>query len=445
MRCFCLLLAATIWIEGGCRQDMDEQRELSNRVSAAADVPTSGSHPQAPSLSQAPPPQPATLSTQPTSERAQTDIRLLHFDSFVIDTHVDTALRMTDEGFDVLVRNDTGHLDVPRMREGGLDSVFFAIWVDPDDYTGIEAFWRSLSLFNSVHAAAWQSTDVVVVDRVAEARTAVESGRTALFFGVEGAHALGTSDEAEAISRLRTFRALGARYMTITWSKDNPMGHSSTGDHPERGLTELGRSIIEEMERMGIVVDVSHVSDQTFWDIMEIASKPVIASHSSARALSDNPRNMTDDMIRRVAENHGVVCVNFFSYYLDAAYAEERSRIYEENRSAYRDLRHRDLSYTGRGPAYREVAVSLEPDLDVPDVNTIADHIMHIVDIGGAETACLGSDFDGVPELPLGVGDVTALPAISVALSSQGLPDHHIVKILGGNVLRVLQASEGVR
>ena len=442
MRYICYLLAVTICHGAGCRPEMEEQREISTRISAATEVAVPGSPSQASNLAQGLTTTPSAPTIEPTTEGTETDIRRLHFDSLVVDTHVDTPQTMTDADFDVLLQNDTGHLDVPRMRDGGLDAAFFAIWVDPDDYRGIEAFWRSLSLFNSVHAAAWRSTDVVVVDRVAEVRTAAEAGQTAILFGVEGGHALGAAEEAEAISRLRTFRSLGARYMTITWSEDNALGHASTGDHPDRGLTGLGRIVITEMERIGMVVDVSHVSDQTFQDIMDTVSKPVMASHSSARALSDHPRNMTDEMIRRVAENHGVVCVNFFSYYLDASYADERSRIYEDNRSAYRQLREQNLSYTGSGPAYRAVALSIEPDLDVPDIGTVADHIMHIVEIGGAETACLGSDFDGVPELPLGLEDVTGLPALSQELSSRGLPDNHIVKILGGNVLRVLQASE---
>lgn len=370
-------------------------------------------------------------------------IEQVHADAVVIDTHVDTPMTMTDAAFDLLERHDAGHLDAPRMREGGLDAAFFSIWVNPDDYTGDAAFERALAMFNSVYDAHWRGPGAQVVERADELRQVVADGHLALLFGVEGGHALGTTNEAEAIQRLRTFRALGARYLTITWSTDNPLAHSSTGRHPERGLTDLGRTIVAEMERLGIVVDVSHVSDQTFSDIMDIATHPVMASHSSARALADHPRNMTDDMIRRVAENRGVVCVNFFSYYLDRAYADRRTELYENNRGAYREVRRQGLSYTGRGPAYRAVALSLDPTLAVPDVSTIADHIMHIVSVAGPDTACLGSDFDGVSELPAGMDDVSHLPALSRALRERGLPDHHIVKILGGNVLRVLGAAEG--
>ena len=435
-------LAITVTFGSGCRQDMDEQRDLSTRLSNVTEASTRNEQIRAPSQSPEPRTEAVDPPTPPPADAPQIDISRLHFDSFVIDTHVDTPQTMFDVGFDFLVRNDSGHLDAPRMREGGLDAAVFAIWVDPDEYTGGGAFQRALDLFNSVHELDWRSPHVSVVESVAEIRAADEEGRLGLLFGVEGGHALGTDEPEEAIRRLRTFRALGARYMTITWSKDNPLGYSSTGDHPDRGLTSLGRTIVEEMERLGMVVDVSHVSDQTFWDIMEVVSNPVMASHSNARALADHPRNMTDDMIRRVAEIQGVVCVNYFTYYLDTAYSEERSRIYDENRSAYRDIRRQGLSYTGSGPAYREVALGLEPDLRVPDIATIADHIMHIVEVAGPETVCLGSDFDGVPELPLGMHDVTGLPALSAELSARGLTNQQIGQILGENVLRVLRASE---
>jgi len=385
---------------------------------------------------------PREASSQPTTQPTPEEIDALHFTSLIVDTHVDTPQTMADNDFDLLERHDEAHLDIPRMREGGLDAAFFSIWVSPDDYRGEAAFYRSLALFNTVHDAARRSPDAVVVDTADELQQAWESGQTAFLFGVEGGHALGSDDLDTIISRLQTFRALGARYLTLTWSTDNPLGHSSTDDHPERGLTDLGRTAIAEMERLGIIIDVSHVSDQTFNDIMDIATRPILASHSSARALSDHPRNMSDEMIRRVADNGGAVCVNYFSYYLDADYADRRSQIYRENRDAYRDVRRQDLSYTARGPAYRAVAVSLVPDLAIPNISTIADHIMHIVEVGGPDVACLGSDFDGVSELPQGLDDVTTLNQLTAELSARGLADHHIVKVLGGNVLRVLRATE---
>ena len=360
----------------------------------------------------------------------------------VVDTHVDTPIAMVEAGFDVHQEHETGHLDLPRMRRGGLDAAFFSVWVDPREHRRGAAYERALRIFQAVHEVAWQSSEAVVVDTTDELRRVVSNNQVALLLGVEGGHALGTDDLDLALTRLRNFRALGARYMTVTWSTDNPLGHSSTGRRPERGLTDLGRTVIAEMERVGLVVDVSHVSDRTFFDIMAIVTRPVLATHSNARALSDHPRNMTDDMIRQVAANGGAICVNYFTDYLDVDYVQARERLSREHRDAFDALQLDERPYTERGPVRRAWTLEREPGLDVPDVGTIADHIMHIASVGGPDSVCLGSDFDGVPELPLGLDDVSQLPALMAELASRGLPAHHLTKILGGNVMRVLSAGE---
>jgi membrane dipeptidase len=367
--------------------------------------------------------------------------REVHFDSIVIDTHIDTVQMMEDERYDLGLRHHMGHVDLPRMDEGGLDAAFFSIWVDPEEYRGEAAYERALTLFLRVHAAAWRHPELVVAQDAETLRDAVEHGHIVALLGVEGAHALGTRREELAIERLHLFRALGARYMTITWATDNPLGHASTGDHPDRGLTDLGFEIVREMERIGMIVDVSHVSDATFDDILDVATRPVMASHSSARALADHPRNLSDRMIRRVAINGGVVCVNYYTHYIDAAYAEARAELYDDHRAEFRRVRARDLPYTSRGEAYRDLALELDPELEPPDLETVADHIMHIVEVGGVETACLGSDFDGIPELPRGFDDVSDLPSLSEVLMRRGLSESDLEKVLGGNVLRVLEAA----
>jgi membrane dipeptidase len=367
---------------------------------------------------------------------------VVHEEALVIDTHIDTPLVMLSDGFDLTLRHSEGHIDIPRMRDGGLDAAFFSVYVSPRSFEGDAAYERALAIFSVVHAVTWSYPMARVIDSAADLRAHVRRGGTGLLFGVEGAHALGTDDEETALARLRVFRSLGARYMTITWSNDNPLGHSSTGHAPEEGLTRLGRRIIREMQEIGIIVDVSHVSDQTFWDIMEISRRPLLASHSSVRALADHPRNMTDAMIRAVAAEGGAVCVNYYTSYIDVEYAAARERIRDENREAFAEVESRGLAYTARGPAYRAVALSLEPDLAVPNIETIADHIMHIVELAGPEAACLGSDFDGVPELPQGLDDVSFLPALSEALMRRGLSEEDLVMILGGNVLRVLEETE---
>ncbi|MBN1946191.1 MAG: dipeptidase [Bradymonadales bacterium] len=368
--------------------------------------------------------------------------RQLHFEAITVITHVDTPWHMLDDGFDVTARQPTGHLDLVRMAEGGVDAAFFVVWVDPARYQEEAAFDRAFDLFLAIHDLDWRSDLVAVADQVGEIRNAIHGGQAALLIGVEGGQALGTDNEDLALHRIRLFRALGARYLSIAWSVDNPLGHSSTGRHPERGLTPLGRQVVREMERIGLVVDVSHASDQTFDDILETVSLPVMASHSGVRALADHPRNLSDEMIRRIAEGGGIVCVNFFPDHLDASYANRLRRVRREHRAAFSDSDREHSGYTEQGQARQELARELEPGLSVPDIGDVADQIMHIVSLVGADAVCLGTDYDGIPQTPLGLADVSYLPDLSEELHRRGLPDHHLVKILGGNVLRVLSAWE---
>ncbi|MEM9192228.1 MAG: dipeptidase [Myxococcota bacterium] len=357
-----------------------------------------------------------------------------------IDTHVDTTLRMLDDDDDIGERLSDGHLDLVRMREGGLHAAFFSVWVNPRRYRGEAAWRRALAMTETIREVATRHPEQAAVCRSAEeVRAAVREGKIALLIGVEGAHAFGSDDEATVLRRLREIYELGARYLTITWSTDNPLGHSSTGDAPARGLTPLGRRVVREMNALGMIIDVSHVSDPTFSDIMDITTRPVFASHSSARALSDHPRNMDDAMIRRVAEAGGAVCVNYFSNYVDAEYLARRRRAERRHRRAMREIRAQDLRYSERGRAERNVLVEVEPDLDPPDLETLGDHFAHIVSVGGPEAACLGSDFDGVSELPVGLDDVSQLGALYAELERRELP---LRPILGENVLRILAAQE---
>lgn len=320
-------------------------------------------------------------------------------DVFVaVDTHVDTPQRMLDENADITQRLAGGHLDVPRMREGGLGGAFFSIWVDPGDFPGNAAYTRAIALTNAIRAVPERHPDQAALCTTAdEVRRAIAGGKIAVLMGVEGGHALGLGTEEQVLERLRELHRLGARYMTITWSTDNMFGHSSTGRNPVGGLTGLGRKLVIEMNAMGMIVDVSHVSDQTFADIMSVSRRPVLASHSSVRAICDHPRNMTDEMIRRVAEAGGAVCINYFSRYV------------------------------------------ADPTDPPPTVSTIADHIEHVVRVGGPAAACLGSDFDGVSTLPTGMEDVSRLPALRAELERRNLP---VRAIFGENVLRVLRANE---
>lgn len=358
-----------------------------------------------------------------------------------IDTHVDTTQRMLDDSDDIADRLEGGHLDLPRMREGGLGGAFFSIWVHPRRHPGEEAWTRSLALIEAVRRVATEHADqAALCTTAAEVRAAAAAGNIALLMGVEGGHSLGTAEPELALERLRRFYELGVRYMTITWSTDNPLGHSSTGSHRSRGLTELGREVVREMNRLGMIVDVSHVSDQTFSDIMDITTKPVFASHSSARALANHPRNMTDAMIRRVAEGGGAICVNYYSKYIDVGYRDRLRALESEHEARFEALRETHENWIARGGAARDLARELDPDVNPPGIRVLGAHFAHIAEVGGPGAVCLGSDFDGVPELPIGLRDVSELGNLRAELERRGLD---IPATYDGNVLRVLAAQSG--
>lgn len=382
----------------------------------------------APAPAEAPP-------AQSTTDDTSTDAPLL-----AIDTHVDTTQRMLDDGDDIADRLEGGHLDLPRMREGGLHAAFFSIWVDPREHQGAAAWERAKALIGAVRRVAEEHPDAAVIATTAgEVRRAAADGKIALLMGTEGGHALGSADPETVLARLREMHDLGVRYMTITWSTDNPLGHASTGEHPSRGLTELGRRVVAEMNRLGMIVDVSHVSDRTFSDILDVTTRPVLASHSSARALADHPRNMTDAMIRRVGAQGGAVCVNYYAQYIDIAYRDRRRALEEEHAERFEALAAEHAGdWIARSVAARRLAFELDPTLEPPTVRTVGDHFEHVVRVGGPTAACLGSDFDGIPELPVGLEDVSKLPALRAELDRRGLD---VRAIFGENVLRVLEAQ----
>lgn len=330
-----------------------------------------------------------------------------------LDTHVDTTQRMLDDHVDVATRVADGQLDLPRMREGAVSGAFFSIWVNPRTFRGEQAWQRAQALVAVVRAMVDAHPDeAALCTSVDEVRRANASGRIAVLMGVEGAHALGDAPDDVLLERLRELFRLGARYMTITWTNDNRLGHASSGAHPALGLTDLGRRAVREMNGLGMIVDVSHVSDRTALDVLDVSTRPVLASHSSARALADHPRNVSDVLVRRIAEQGGAVCVNFYPRFID-------------------------VQYGARARALEHVHAT-DPTLQRPSIAVLADHFAHIVQIGGPGAACIGSDFDGIGELPDGMRDVRDLPRLFDELSRRGLD---LAAIRGENVLRVLGAQ----
>jgi len=372
------------------------------------------------------------------SERAMRVYR----DAVVIDAHNDLPSKVLNEHYDPDARHASGagHSDLPRLLESGLAAVWLVAWVDAPyaRHDPGASFARAMRLIDVVHDLAARHPDrAVVATRADDVLRARREGRLALCIGVEGGHAIESS-----LDNLRAFHARGARYLTLTWNNGNDWAGSSIGSDDTRtgGLTAFGESVVRELNRLGMLVDLSHVSEATFADAVAVSSAPVIASHSSARALADHPRNLTDDQLRAVARTGGVVCVNFFPRFIDAGFRAAIELV--EARAAALAAAQRAA---GADPASadRDAAV-LERELaaGVPrtPLAVLVDHIAHIARVAGVEHVGLGSDFDGITYTPAGMEDVTALPRIAQSLLDRGWPDRDIHAVLGGNLLRVMRA-----
>ncbi|MBI1791563.1 MAG: membrane dipeptidase [Acidobacteria bacterium] len=371
------------------------------------------------------------------------EVMRVHRSALLIDTHNDVT-SATVEGLDIGPRRSTGHTDIARMRQGGLGAQFFAVFVAASYVNGNRSAHRALEMIDSVkHDIAARYPDTFeFVTTAAGIEAAYRKGKIAALMGIEGGHAI-----EDSLRLLRAFHDLGIRYMTLTHSNTNNWADSS-GDvtrpnvkHHD-GLTGFGKEVVREMNRLGMMVDISHVADKTFWDALEASAAPVFASHSSCRALSNIPRNMTDEMIRAVAKKGGVVQINFGCEFLSQKSADASpwsnprlSAKLEEGRSAGKDPQQ------ARAEMKKLMA---EMGVKMPRA-TLADavaHIDHIVKIAGVDAAGIGSDFDGVQCVPEGLDDVSQFPNLTRALLQKGYRAEDIRKFYGGNLLRVMRAVE---
>ena len=389
---------------------------------------------------------------------AQTDIpkvspeaRRIHDSAIVIDTHADTPQRFVDENFDIgtITPISEGNVDLQKARQGNLGAEFFSIWVDPQTSAG-HYTQRALDLIDSVYQQAARHPDQMVMAFSAEDIVRARTGphkRLAALMGVEGGHAMQGD-----IRVLRDFYRLGARYMTLTWSNTNQLGDSS-GDindpkvQHHNGLTQFGKEVVLEMNRLGMMVDISHVADKTFWDAIAVTKAPVIASHSSARALVNAPRDMTDEMLLAVAKNGGVVDVNFYSAFDDENFRKQEAAQHKQVEAATQQYIARQKA-AGKPVSYMEVDhIQREylAKIPRPPLKSLIDQIDHIAKVAGIDHVGLGSDFDGVSgALPQGMDSVADLPKITQALLDRGYKPEDIKKILGGNLLRVFRQVERV-
>ena len=376
--------------------------------------------------------------------------RALHDSAIVVDTHADTPQRFLERGFDIgsTDPHDKGQISLDKVRAGNLGAEFFSIWVDPQTTPPTNYAKQAFDLIDSVYEQAARHPDrIMMAFTVADIERAHQEEKFAALMGVEGGHAI-----QDDMRLLRDFYRIGVRYMTLSWSNTNDWADSS-GDinNPKvqhhNGLTDFGKQVVLEMNRLGMMVDISHVADKTFWDAIAVSKAPVIASHSSARALTSAPRNMTDDMLRAVAKNNGVVMVNFYAGFIDENFLKADAAQSKEREAAVQESLAKEKA-EGKKPEYMDAEAIEEQwlaKIPRPPLKALVDHIDHIAKIAGIDHVGLGSDFDGVSgALPQGINSAADLPKITEALLDRGYKDEDIKKILGGNLLRVMRDVERV-
>ncbi len=382
------------------------------------------------------------------SERASK----LHFSSIVVDTHSDSLGRVVRSGEDIGQETETGHMDLPRMKAGNVTAQFFAAYIDPKYLEDGSAVKRVLRYVDAMKALCEKHPREIELAHTAEdVHRAVSSGKLAGILCLEGGHAI-----EDDLAVLRQFHELGIRYMTLTHNNTNNWADGVLDESRHNGLTDFGKDVVREMDRIGMMVDISHVSVKTFWDVMETTSKPVIASHSSAWEISQNPRNMRDDQIKAVGENGGVVCVNYEVTFISNAYNQATvdlgekisSELYEVPISSksrdetIAELKERRARKIEDSPeSAREIDEMYEGLIAAehkrPQYTEIVDHIDHIVAVAGVDSVGLGSDFDGA-RMPVGMDDCSKMPLITEGLVRRGYSDADIKKVLGENVLRLM-------
>ncbi len=359
----------------------------------------------------------------------------LHFSSLVFDTHVDTPQRLLFDHFDLVKRDAEGCVDIPRMREGGIGAIFFALWV-PVEITGDAATRRARDLLAAtVKQIKIHEADLALATSANEIREARKRGKIAVLLAVEGGEAINGD-----LAVLREFHSMGVRYMTLTHNAATDWADSSNAAPRHNGLTDFGREVIREMNRLGMLVDVSHVSDATFHDVLETSRAPVIASHSCCRVLCDHPRNLDDAMIKALAARGGVIHVTFHDSFLSQEYATAYRALSSDSAARDRALTQKfgdnEAQKLMEGQRWSDELIRAGK---LPQVSweKIVEHIDHAARLVGADHVGVGSDFDGA-FMPEGMEDASKFPLITEGLLRRGYSEADIRKILGENTLRVM-------
>jgi membrane dipeptidase len=378
---------------------------------------------------------------QKTADSLESRAHAIQQRAIVVDTHDDTPQRFYFEDFDLGHRDAAGNIDIPRMREGGLGAIFMSIWT-PGTIPGPEASKRALRQIELVRAQVEKHpADLLLATTVADIRRAHQEGKIAVLMGVEGGHMIN-----DDLDLLRKYAGLGVRYLTLTHGVNDDWADSSTDKPAHNGLTDFGRRVVKELNRLGVMVDISHVSDKTFYDALAVTRAPVIASHSSCRALCDAARNMNDEMLRALAKNGGVIQINYHIGFLSQEYAKATKAASPEEKAAAAAMEKQcgeDEACKVMGEQRVSDEFTAKGQLPAVSWERIVDHIDHAVKVAGVEHVGLGSDFDGAV-MPKGMEDVSHLERITAELLRRGYAEKDIEKILGGNLLRVMGEVEMV-
>jgi len=384
-----------------------------------------------------------TQSGSSLTETTNNDPISIHRRAIAIDMHADTAQRLLDEHVDLQQELSDGHFDAVRAKAGGLDAQFFSIWVEPQLFgaTGVRAMKRADDQIAAVRDLAEKHPETWALATSADdIRAASAAGKMAALLGLEGGYAID-----ERLENVQRYYDLGVRYLSPAWSVSTSWAGSSGDDIGRtRGLNEFGKSVVREMNRLGMMVDVSHVSDPTFWDIVNTSTAPVVATHSACRAIADVPRNLTDEMIRALAHTGGVVNVIFYPEHLEPGWSQKKKQVDAEIATMVQDASAAEPGDAVHKKLARDRVRQREYAKRLPPVTVarIVDHIDHIVKLVGVDHVGIGSDFDGVQITTTGLATVAELPNLTKELLRRGYSETDVNKILGGNMLRVLDAMK---
>jgi membrane dipeptidase len=364
----------------------------------------------------------------------------IHREAIVVDTHCDTPMLMLERGLDIGKRSDRSEVDLVKMKEGGVDASFFAVFVSnrldqkhpaTRALATIDEIYRQVKTYPHLAELARSSADI---------RRLHQAGKRAILIGMENGGPIEGS-----LRLLRNFYRLGVRYITLTHNDNNDICDSSSAEKPRwNGLSDFGKQVVQEMNRLGMIIDVSHISDQAFWDVLKVSRAPVIASHSAVRSLCDVPRNMSDDMIKALAKKGSVIQIVFYSGFLDEAYNRRAEAVRKKLDPQFKQLREKYKdNRLGFWNAWGELWKKHGPE--PPEIDVLIDHIDRVVKLAGIDHVGLGSDFDGAGSFPRGLEDTAGFPLITYHLLKRGYRSEEIKKILGENLLRVFSEVERVK